>query len=308
MFPRHLNVKDEVRSALAEGKPVLALESTIIAHGMPYPENVETALRVEQIVRDGGAIPATIAVMNGQIHIGLTNDELVHLAKAENAMKLSRRDLPFALAQNKLGATTVASTMIAAAMAGIEVFATGGIGGVHRGAEKTWDVSADLIELSNTNVTVICAGAKAILDLPKTMEYLETFGVPVIGFGTKELPAFYSKKSGIPLEMSVSSPRELAHLIETKRALGLSGGILVVNPIPEAYNMDFDQMEKVIEKALEAARNKGIQGKAVTPFLLKSIKEFTSGQSLASNIELVLNNAQLGAAVAVALCVQSDRV
>jgi len=308
MFPRHLNVKDEVRSALAEGKPVLALESTIIAHGMPYPENVETALRVEQIVRDGGAIPATIAVMNGQIHIGLTNDELVHLAKAENAMKLSRRDLPFALAQNKLGATTVASTMIAAAMAGIEVFATGGIGGVHRGAEKTWDVSADLIELSNTNVTVICAGAKAILDLPKTMEYLETFGVPVIGFGTKELPAFYSKKSGIPLEMSVSSPRELAHLIETKRALGLSGGILVVNPIPEAYNMDFDQMEKVIEKALEAARNKGIQGKAVTPFLLKSIKEFTSGQSLASNIELVLNNVQLGAAVAVALCVQSDRV
>jgi pseudouridine-5'-phosphate glycosidase len=258
-------------------------------------------------VRDGGVIPATIAVMNGQIHIGLTNDELAHLAKAENVMKLSRRDLPFALAQNKLGATTVASTMIASAMAGIEVFATGGIGGVHRGAEKTWDVSADLIELSNTNVTVICAGAKAILDLPKTMEYLETFGVPVIGFGTKELPAFYSRNSGIPLEMSVASPEELAHLIETKRALGLNGGILVVNPIPEAYNMDFGQMEKVIEKALDAASKKGIHGKAVTPFLLKTIKDFTSGQSLASNIELMLNNAQLGAAVAVALCVESGR-
>ncbi|MFT4778197.1 MAG: pseudouridine-5'-phosphate glycosidase [Flavobacteriales bacterium] len=307
MFPRHLNVKDEVRNALAEGKPVLALESTIIAHGMPYPKNMETALKVEKIVRDGGVIPATIAVMNGQIHIGLTNDELAHLAKAENVMKLSRRDLPFALAQNKLGATTVASTMIASAMAGIEVFATGGIGGVHRGAEKTWDVSADLIELSNTNVTVICAGAKAILDLPKTMEYLETFGVPVIGFGTKELPAFYSRNSGIPLEMSVASPEELAHLIETKRALGLNGGILVVNPIPEAYNMDFGQMEKVIEKALDAASKKGIHGKAVTPFLLKTIKDFTSGQSLASNIELMLNNAQLGAAVAVALCVESGR-
>lgn len=285
--------------------PVVALESTIISHGMPFPQNLETARKVEQTVREGGAIPATIAVMNGQIHIGLSDQELEDFAQAKQVMKLSRRDLPFALAQHRKGATTVASTMIAAAMAGIEVFVTGGIGGVHRGAEKTWDVSADLIELSKTNVTVICAGAKAILDLPKTMEYLETFGVPVIGFGTKELPAFYSRNSGIALEMSVQNAQELAAIIATKRSLQLEGGLLVVNPIPEAHSMDFEQMEEVIDRALSAAKQQGIHGKEVTPFLLKSIKEFTGGQSLVSNIELVLNNARIGAATAGALCANS---
>lgn len=296
-----IEVKAEVAQALKNGVPVVALESTIISHGMPYPQNEETALNVEKEIRLNGAIPATIAVINGKIKIGLTAEELSLFAQAKDVMKLSRRDLPQALAEKRMGATTVAATMIGAAMAGIEVFVTGGIGGVHRGVEETWDVSADLIELATSPVTVVCAGAKAILDLPKTMEYLETFGVPVVGYKTTELPAFYTRTSGIELGNSVNSAEELARQIATKRQLELEGGVLVMNPIPEAFSMDAHAMELIIEKAVNSAKEQSVSGKNLTPFLLNFIKEKTTGESLVSNIELVKNNAKVGAQLAVAL-------
>lgn len=301
MNPKLIEVKAEVAEALKNGTPVVALESTIISHGMPFPQNEETALKVEEQVRLHGAVPATIAVMDGVFKIGLTAEELSLFAQTENVMKLSRRDLPQALAEKRMGATTVAATMIGATLSGIEVFVTGGIGGVHRGVEDSWDVSADLIELATSPVTVVCAGAKAILDLPKTMEYLETFGVPVVGYQTHELPAFYSRTSGIELSNAVQTTHELALQIEMKRQLELKGGVLVVNPIPEAYSMDANVMEQTIDEAIGVAKTQGVSGKALTPFLLHYIKEKTTGESLVSNIELVKNNAKVGAQLAVAL-------
>lgn len=294
-----LDIKKDVLDALNEKKAIVALESTIISHGMPYPQNVQMAKKVEKIIRDQGAIPATIAIMNGKIKIGLTDEDLEILAKADHVEKVSRRDLANVLAMKKLGATTVASTMICAEMAGIQFFVTGGIGGVHRGFETDMDVSADLEELAKTNVTVICAGAKAILDLPRTMEYLETKGVPVVGYQTKVLPAFYTRTSDISLNLSVDSVDELASMIITKQALNLSGGVLVANPIPEEASLDTTYMNDVIEKAIEEAHNKHVQGKDVTPFLLANIVKQTDGRSLQANLALVYHNALVGGQLAV---------
>jgi len=293
----------EVASAIKSGQPVVALESTIVAHGMPYPQNLHTALAVEQIIRNEGATPATIAINNGKIHAGLSSEMLDFLAQSGRAAgKVSRRDMAAYLANpSRTGATTVASTMIAAAHAGISVFVTGGIGGVHRGAESTWDVSADLIEFTRSPVTVISAGAKAILDLPKTLEYLETFGVPVIGFKTREFPAFYSRGSGLPLEWSVSEVSELAEGIRAHRFIDPHGGVLVVNPVPAEEEITRDEIEPVIERCVKEAADLGISGKVLTPFLLKRIAEVTLGRSLNANIALVKNNAQLGARLACAL-------
>lgn len=301
MMNNYLDVKPEVLKALREGKPVVALESTIISHGMPYPRNVETALKVEEIVRENGALPATIAILQGRLKVGLTREEIEYLGKSGNVVKTSRRDIPFIIAKGMDGATTVASTMIIAAMAGINVFATGGIGGVHRGAQETFDISADLQELAHTDVAVVCAGAKSILDIGLTLEYLETSGVPVVGFGTDELPAFYTRKSGFKVDYRVDSPAELASALKAKWDLGLKGGMVVANPIPEEYQMDYDTINAAIENALEEAGNKGIKGKESTPFLLAKVKEITGGNSLESNIKLVYNNAKLGARLAVEL-------
>jgi pseudouridine-5'-phosphate glycosidase len=298
----YLDLSPEVDAALKAGKPVVALESTIISHGMPYPQNVETALRVEQTIRDGGATPATIAVIGGRLKAGLTAEEIEYLGKKGTAVtKASRRDLPVLVARGEDGATTVTTTMIIAAMAGIKVFATGGIGGVHRGAETTMDISADLEELARTPVMVICAGAKSILDLGLTLEYLETKGVPVIGYGTEELPAFYTRKSGFKVDYRVDSPEELAAIFKAKQEMGLGGGMLVTNPIPEEYSMDPDRINKAIEDAINEANRLGIHGKETTPFLLAKIKDITGGDSLASNIQLVLNNAKLAARTAACL-------
>ena len=294
-----LDIKKDVQDALNEKKAIVALESTIISHGMPYPQNVQMAKKVEKIIRDQGAIPATIAIMNGKIKIGLTDEDLEVLAKADHVEKVSRRDLANVLAMKKLGATTVASTMICAEMAGIQFFVTGGIGGVHRGFENDMDVSADLEELAKTNVTVICAGAKAILDLPRTMEYLETKGVPVVGYQTKVLPAFYTRTSDISLNLSVDSVDELASMIITKQALNLSGGVLVANPIPEEASLNTAYMNEVIEKAIKEAHTKHIQGKDVTPFLLANIVKQTDGRSLEANLALVYHNALVGGQLAV---------
>ena len=300
---RYLSVAPEVARAIAEGRPVVALESTIISHGMPYPQNVETALRVEQTVRDNGAVPATIAIIGGKLTAGLSRDEIEYLGrKGQEVIKASRRDLPAVVAQGKDAATTVATTMIIAAMAGIRVFATGGIGGVHRGAETSMDISADLEELAMTPVMVVCAGAKAILDLGLTLEYLETKGVPVIGFGTDELPAFYTRKSGFGVDYRIDSEEELAKLFAAKLDMGLKGGMLVTNPIPECYSMDHLYINKVIDEAVREAEALGIHGKKVTPFLLAKVVEMTEGKSLASNIQLVLNNAALAARTAAHLC------
>ena len=270
---------------------------------MPYPQNVETALRVEQTIREGGATPATIAVIGGRLKAGLTETEIEYLGKKGTAVtKASRRDLPVLVARGEDGATTVTTTMIIAAMAGIKVFATGGIGGVHRGAETTMDISADLEELAHTPVMVICAGAKSILDLGLTLEYLETKGVPVIGYGTEELPAFYTRKSGFKVDYRVDSPEELAAIFEAKQAMGLVGGLLVTNPIPEEYSMDAHRINQVIDEAVADAKRLGIHGKETTPYLLARIKDLTGGDSLASNIQLVLNNARLAANTAKALC------
>ena len=296
----YLDLTSEVENALRAGHPVVALESTIISHGMPYPRNVETALRVEAQLRKLGVVPATIAVLGGRLKAGLSGDEIEALGRSGSAvLKLSRRDLPRAVASGADGATTVAATMIVAAMAGIRIFATGGIGGVHRGAERSWDISADLEELSRTEVAVVCAGAKSILDLPKTLEYLETKGVPVIGYCTDEFPAFYTSRSGLRLEERADSPIQIASLLVAKWGLGLGGGVIVANPIPALYSMDAATIGAAIETALEAAATAGVKGKAVTPFLLAKVKELTGGESLESNIELVLNNAGLAARIAI---------
>jgi pseudouridylate synthase len=304
MFEKYLDISAEVRSAIENNRPVVALESTIISHGMPYPKNVETALNVEQIIRDQGAIPATIAILNGRLKVGLSHDEIEMLGKAGNVVKASRRDIPFIIAKGLNGATTVASTMILADLAGIRVFATGGIGGVHRGAETSFDISADLIELSQTNVAVICAGAKSILDINLTLEFLETHGIPVVGYQTDELPAFYTSKSGFKVDYRVDSPEELAKAIKAKWDLNLQGGVIVANPIPKAYEMDPKVIEQVISEAVRQQVAAGVKGKESTPFLLAKVKELTGGDSLDSNIQLVYNNAKVGAQLAVALSQQ----
>lgn len=297
-----LKISEEVRNALEQGKPVVALESTIISHGMPYPDNVKTALTVEKTVRENGAVPATIAIIKGVPTVGLSKEEIEHLGKeGTKVVKVSRRDIPVVIAKKLDGATTVASTMIFAEMAGIKVFATGGIGGVHRGATETMDISADLEELHQTNVTVVCAGAKSILDLGLTLEYLETKGVPVLGYKTEELPAFFTRKSGFKVDYRMDSPEEIAAAVKAKDALGLSGGMLVANPVPEEYSMDPDKIEAVISEAVEEAKALGITGKKVTPFLLEKIRNVTGGDSLFTNVKLVLNNAALAAKIAAEL-------
>ena len=299
---KFLDVKPEVAEAIAAGKPVVALESTIISHGMPYPQNVQTALEVERIIRENGAVPATIAIIGGRLKAGLTEEEIEYFGKKGTAIaKASRRDLAVLCARGEDGATTVTTTMIIAHMAGIKVFATGGIGGVHRGAETTMDISADLEELASTPVMVVCAGAKSILDLGLTLEYLETHGVPVIGYGTKELPAFYTRKSGFGVDYELDTPEELAAAFHAERELGMKNGMLVTNPIPEKYSMDHKVIDKAIEQALAEAKAQGIHGKETTPFLLAKVKDLTGGDSLESNIQLVYNNAVLGAKTACAL-------
>ena len=297
----YLDINPEVARAVAEERPVVALESTIISHGMPYPQNVETALQVERIVRENGAVPATIAILGGRLKAGLTPEEIEYLGKTGRGVaKASRRDLPVLVAKGMDGATTVTTTMIIAHMAGIRFFATGGIGGVHRGAEKTMDISADLEELANTPVMVICAGAKSILDLGLTLEYLETHGVPVIGYGTTELPAFYTRRSGFSVDYRLDTPEELAGAFKAQREMGLKGGMLVTNPIPVQYAMDYDVINKAIDDAIEASRQEGIHGKETTPYLLAKVKDLTGGDSLDSNIQLVFNNAALAARTAAA--------
>ena len=299
---RYLDVNPQVAAALAEGRPVVALESTIISHGMPYPQNVQTALAVEDIIRKNGAVPATIAVIGGRLKAGLTPEEIEYFGKKGQAItKASRRDLPVLCARGEDGATTVTTTMIIAHMAGIQIFATGGIGGVHRGAETTMDISADLEELAHTPVMVICAGAKSILDLGLTLEYLETHGVPVIGFGTEELPAFYTRTSGFRVDYRIDTPQELAAAFRVQRELGYPGGMLVTNPIPAEYSMDPAVINAAIDQAISECNEKGIHGKATTPFLLARVAELTGGDSLASNIQLVFNNAALAAKTAAAL-------
>lgn len=305
---KFLDVAPEVLQAVREGRPVVALESTIISHGMPYPQNVQTALQVEAEVRAHGAVPATIAIINGRLKAGLSAQEIEVLGKAGRAVvKVSRRDMPFVLASGALGATTVASTMIVAHMAGIRLFATGGIGGVHRGAETSFDVSADLQELAKTPVAVVCAGAKSILDLRLTLEYLETHGVAVVGYQTNELPAFFTRSSDFKVDYRLDSAADIARVLATKWGLGLEGGMVIANPIPEAFAMPKDVIDAAIEQALAEAHAQGIGGKESTPFLLARVCEITGGDSLASNIQLVLNNARLAAAIGVALS-QSDRV
>lgn len=302
MANTYLSISQEVAEALKAGKPVVALESTIISHGMPYPQNVETALQVEQTIRENGAVPATIAIIGGQLKAGCTPGEIEYLGKKGQAVtKASRRDLPVLIARKEDGATTVTTTMIIAAMAGIQVFATGGIGGVHRGAQQTFDISADLEELAQTPVMVICAGAKSILDLGLTLEYLETKGVPVIGYQTDELPAFYTRHSGFGVDYRIDSPEELAAAFQAKINCGLKGGMLVTNPIPEQYSMPKEVIDAAIGQALKEMDEAGIHGKQCTPFLLAKIKDITGGDSLASNIRLVLNNARLAAQTACAL-------
>ena len=299
---RYLKLSPEVQEALAHGKPVVALESTIISHGMPYPQNVETALACERVCRENGAVPATCAIIGGKLCAGLTVEEIDYLGRTgAKVIKASRRDLPLLLARGMDGATTVAATMNIAHLAGIKIFATGGIGGVHRNGQDTMDVSADLDELSKTSVCVVCAGAKAILDLPRTMEYLETKGVPVIGFGTDELPAFYTAKSGIPLNWRADDPKEVADAIHAAEGLGYPGGMLVTVPIPEEWSMDAAYINNAIEEALSEADNKGVKGKEITPFLLAKIKDITGGRSLEANIQLVFNNVKTAARIAAQL-------
>lgn len=293
-----IKINPEIKIALKNGDPLVALESTIISHGMPYPKNVETALRVEDEIRKQGAVPATIGIIDGVAIIGMSKDEIEEFGKKKGILKVSRRDLPIIYAKKLWGATTVAATMILAEQAGIEVFVTGGVGGVHREAQRTFDISADLEELAKTNVTVVCAGCKAILDLPLTIEYLETKGVPVLGYQTNELPDFYTRHSGIMLEHSLSDAKEAALVINEKRINGLYGGIMIANPIPEQYAMDQKTIDKAIEDALIEMRKEGVEGKETTPYLLKRIAEITKGDSLESNIQLVINNAYVGANIA----------
>lgn len=300
MLEQYLDINPEVKAALEAGKPVVALESTIISHGMPFPQNVETALKVEQIIRDNGAVPATIAILNGRLKVGMTHEEIEYLGKKGlEVIKTSRRDIPFIVAKQADGATTVASTMILADMAGIKVFATGGIGGVHRGAQQTFDISADLQELANTNVAVICAGAKSILDIGLTLEYLETQGVPVVGYQTATLPAFYTRESEFGVDYQLDTPEQIATAMKAKWDMGLKGGMVIANPIPEQYAMNSVEITEVINAAVAEMEQKGIFGKESTPFLLAKVAEKTAGSSLTSNIELVFNNAKLAAQIAV---------
>ena len=296
-----LHFSEEVLAARAAGKPVVALESTIISHGMPYPQNVQTAREVEQIIRDGGAVPATIAIIDGKICVGLSDAQLEQLGNTEGVLKVSRRDLPYVLSQKKLGATTVAATMICAELADIRVFVTGGIGGVHRGAQTSFDISADLQELAHTSVAVVCAGAKSILDLPLTLEYLETHGVPVVSVGQAQFPAFFTRESGLNADFQLDGAAEMADFIRTKWQLGLNGGVVVANPVPQADAMPKTEIDAMTEQALREAEAQGVNGKAVTPFLLERIKQLTEGRSLDTNIALVKNNAVLGAELAVEL-------
>lgn len=296
---QYLDIAPEVAQALAEKRPVVALESTIISHGMPYPQNVETALQVEDRIRANGAVPATIAVINGRMKAGLSHDEIETLGReGHRVAKVSRRDLPFVIASGKNGATTVASTMIIAELAGISVFATGGIGGVHRGAQQTFDISADLQELAQTNVAVVCAGAKSILDLGLTAEYLETHGVPLVGYGTDSLPAFFSRTSPYSVSVRLDSPQDIARAMAAKWAAGLQGGMVIANPIPEQYAMPEEKINQAIGQAVQEAEEQGVSGKESTPFLLARVAELTGGDSLQANIQLVFNNAELAAKIA----------
>jgi len=295
---KYFDFSEEVEKALKNGKPVVALESTLISHGFPYPENLKVAGEMEEIIKEYGVVPATIAVINGKIKVGLTASELEFMATSKDILKASRRDLTAIVAMGLNGATTVAATLIVAEMAGIKVFATGGIGGVHRGAEKTFDISADLQELSRTPVAVVASGAKAILDLPLTREYLETMGVPVIGFKTVEMPAFYCRESGLKVDYVANDEVEAAKIIRTMDELGLEGGLLIVNPVPVKYALSKEYMNEIIEEAVREAENEGITGKKLTPYLLNKVKELTSGKSLQANIELVKDNARVGAKIA----------
>ena len=300
-YKDYLSITPEIEEALKANKPIVALESTILSHGMPYPENVEFAHKVEEIVRAEGAIPATTAIIGGKLKVGLNSDELEIMCKAENVGKVSRRDVAVYLATGQTGATTVATTMLIADLAGIRVFATGGIGGVHRGAEKTMDISADLQELANTKVAVICAGCKQILDIGLTLEYLETMGVPVLGYQTNDFPAFYCEKSGFGVDYNLPDAKTAAKILKTKWDLGLKGGAIIGNPIPHEYGLDFDYMEGVISKSIAKANEKGIRGKNITPFLLADIKDSTDGVSFASNLQLAYNNAKVASKISVEL-------
>ncbi len=299
MNTKYLDISEEVKIGLANNLPIVALESTIISHGMPYPQNKETALNVEKIIRDNDAIPATVAILNGKIKVGLNHDEIDYLARSgTKIVKASRRDIPYLISKKIDGATTVASTMIGASLAGIKIFATGGIGGVHRGASESYDISADLQELANTDVAVVCAGIKAILDLGLTLEYLETFGIPLLGYQTDELPAFYTQRSGHKVNFKMDNPADIAELLKSKWELDLKGGVIIANPIPKNKELDFNIMNNAIEEALSEEKKQGIKGKESTPFLLAKVKELTGGLSLKSNIELVFNNAKLAAKIA----------
>ncbi len=300
-YKDYLSITPEIEEALKQGKPVVALESTILSHGMPYPENVEFAHKVEEVVRNEGAIPATTAIIGGKLKVGLNEEELMIMCKAENVAKASRRDVAVYLATNQTAATTVATTMLIASLAGIKVFATGGIGGVHRGAQETMDISADLQEFAHTPVCVVSAGCKSILDIGLTLEYLETFGVPVLGYKTSEFPAFFCDTSGYGVDFKVENPNEAARILKTKWDLGLQGGVLLANPIPHEYSLDHKVIDAAIDKALEMAKEKGIRGKKTTPFLLATIKDLTGGESFASNLQLAYNNAKVASQVAVEL-------
>jgi pseudouridine-5'-phosphate glycosidase len=301
MKNEYLNISPEVALAISEGRPLVALESTIISHGMPWPQNVETALAVEQIVRDAGAIPATIAILEGMFCVGLDDRQLEMLGKSTGVWKVSLRDMPYVLSQGLVGATTVAATMRIASMAGIKIFATGGTGGVHRGAENSFDISADLTEMAQTSVAVVSAGVKSILDIGLTLEYLETMGIPVVTYGQDEFPAFYSSNSGFKSPLRLDSEAEIAAMLKTKWNIGLNGSVLIANPLPPEYEVPLEVMELQIVKALAEAEANGIKGKEVTPFLLKRIADNTSGESLEANISLIKSNARLAAGIAVFL-------
>lgn len=300
-FEKYLDITPEIKKALSEGKPVVGLESTILSHGMPYPQNKEFAANVEKIVREAGAVPATTAIIGGKLKVGLSEDELMMMCNPKDIGKVSRRDVATYLATGKTGATTVATTMLICSLAGIKIFATGGIGGVHRRGEDTMDISADLQELANTPVCVVGAGAKSLLDIGRTLEYLETFGVPVLGFGTDYFPAFYCESSGYKVDYNCRDAAEAARIIYTKWDLGLKGGLLIGNPIPHEYALDYDEMDKVICKAIEEADAAGVRGKDITPFLLSRIKDMTEGVSFASNLQLAYNNARVASSIAVEL-------
>ncbi len=293
-----IDISPKVLKALTENKPVVALESTIISHGMPYPQNVEMALSVEKIIESEGCVPATIAILNGRIKVGLTPDEITRLAQLKDVIKASKRDLAYIVSQQKNGATTVSGTILVCSMVGIKMFATGGIGGVHRHAQETFDISRDLEELANENVAVVCAGAKSILDLGLTLEYLETKGVEVIGYQTKELPAFYTRTSGFKVDYQMDTPQEVANILKTKWSMGLKGGVVIANPIPASYSLDPNIINHEIDLALLSAKNEQIKGKDMTPYLLSKIKTLTDGVSLEANIKLVFNNAKVAAQIA----------